>query len=170
MIYLVMTHKRNGRWRCTQAVFCFVCPLTRRYAFLRTTASGFTDESSAQNSTFCSSSPAAQQQIFSFLNRPSHNTFSHFDLVAQSLPWCFPSLSVSLTFTLLALCKLVPKNEGYLYAGHIHTVPTVCECECVTWEDWLLALPTHKLLSDTTFFYSLEKNEREENTNIHVNR
>lgn len=61
-------------------------------------------------------------------------TFSHSEFLPvfthQKL-----SLFVSCAFRFgdlhpVALRNLEPKNKEYLYAGHIHTVPTECVCVC----------------------------------------
>lgn len=128
---------------------------------------------SVQNSTFSSHgdttksrTPFILQHAFRFLFILAFARF--IDLVAESLPWCFSrSLSPSVTFTLWLLHKPVPKNiRGVsVCRTHPHSAHSVCVCHLGG-----LIVGSAYTNSSSMFFYSLEKNERVENTNMHVNR
>lgn len=76
----------------------------------------------------------------------------------------------------LASRKLLPKNRVCLYAGHIHTIPTVwvsewaCVCLLCVFVCHMgeLIVGSAHTNSSLMFFHCLEENVREENTNISV--
>lgn len=103
---------------------------------------------SVQNSTFGSISSTAEQH---YIFIPEHGvalTFSCFAFIRAFTPLSafIDLLKLSRGVFPLSVCDLYPlardqnknKNQGCLYAGHIHLMPTVCGCcvflcLCVTW-------------------------------------
>lgn len=78
LCYFSIIIQMKDRWRCTQAVTPLFCLVSGFTTFV-CTAAGFTIESTppVQNSTFCSISSTAEQQIFSCFHSFTF-TFSHF--------------------------------------------------------------------------------------------
>lgn len=98
---------------------------------------------------FCILERAFTPSILMFCVHPHAHSAKPFDLAAESLLWCFsPSLSVTFPLWLYAsLCQ--KKKKGGICMQDTSTqcpqcvfVCVVLLCMCVTWEDWLLALPT----------------------------